>query len=254
MNIPVAAFLLSELQRSTWPRDKVDFENKSKLDAFRDLCKTKMVLYWTDSGSLASKCQLAINGLIRRFRRPGWVSGDQAMDPSVLVELARLSRENAELRSQIESCELEKKTHTEREKLISRLRTPMLDLLVTYRDIVNFELPNKVEAKEILQKIDIFYLLSKNLSDFFDGCPTGVFERNLASAFNQYSKNRQLVSIEWTDYLMQFVTKLLRSWGFLDVIRVTASNGNNFPILKISDFGRSVTDEILDRNALNGGV
>jgi Domain of unknown function (DUF4062) len=99
--VPVAALLLDQAQRSLWPRGKIDFENQGKLEEFRQLCEKRMVSYWSDSGSLTTKCQLALNGLFRRYPRTGWVSADQAVSPHLASELARLSAENAKLRDEL---------------------------------------------------------------------------------------------------------------------------------------------------------
>ncbi len=123
-NVPVAALLLDEARRPHWPSGKIDFENRPKLEAFRSLCKQRMVAYWSDTGSLTTKCQLALNGLFRRHPRAGWVSGDQAVSSQLVSELARLSEENSKLREQLLRFSQETSVNKEIEQAAARLREP----------------------------------------------------------------------------------------------------------------------------------
>jgi vacuolar-type H+-ATPase subunit I/STV1 len=123
--VPVAALLLDHSTRSRWPRGKIDFENEEKLEGFRRLCQQRVVSYWSDIGSLTTKCQLALNGLFRRHRRAGWVSGEQAVSPQLASELARLSEENANLREQLSRYIQEERVSKDTERAAARLREPL---------------------------------------------------------------------------------------------------------------------------------
>jgi hypothetical protein len=73
-----------------------------KLRDFRALVQTRMVRFWSDPRDI----KLAIHETLAEFgRRPelvGWVRGDEAANAAALAdELARLTKENAQLREQL---------------------------------------------------------------------------------------------------------------------------------------------------------
>ena len=124
--VPVAALLLHPARRDTWPAGKIDFANREKLNAFRKLCENRMVAFWSDTGTLTTKCQLALSGLFHRYPRVGWVSSDRAVSPQLASELARLSSENAELRMQVAQLEQQGATNKELDVTVGRLLEPFL--------------------------------------------------------------------------------------------------------------------------------
>lgn len=98
-NVPVAAFLLAEEARTEWRAKKADYiDNPQKLNAFREKCRKLLCKQWKSKDELARLCSNSINTLIRDFPRDGWIPAKQALSPDVANELARLSKENEELR------------------------------------------------------------------------------------------------------------------------------------------------------------
>ncbi|MEJ2229028.1 MAG: DUF4062 domain-containing protein, partial [Alphaproteobacteria bacterium] len=53
LGVPVAAFLLSDKARKTWPACHVEHDQIEKINAFRALCENKLVKYWEDKKGLA---------------------------------------------------------------------------------------------------------------------------------------------------------------------------------------------------------
>lgn len=77
-------------------------ESPEQLDAFRDLVKSKMVESWGDPKDIKLSIYKKLGELARRKDLVGWVRADQEANlPALSDELARLSRENAELRTQL---------------------------------------------------------------------------------------------------------------------------------------------------------
>ena len=89
--IPVAAFLLDDKSRPSWPNIHTEFEKKTQIEEFRKLCSQKIVSYWNDAGELSTKCLLALMELFEAFPRTGWVPSSLAADPIVFAQLATLS-------------------------------------------------------------------------------------------------------------------------------------------------------------------
>jgi len=102
LEIPVAAFLLDDHVRSSWPAGKVEHDKRDKIAAFRALCQKKLVKYWANGDQLGARATTALVEMIRELPRPGWVRGDTAASPVALEEIARLSNEKRELQAEIE--------------------------------------------------------------------------------------------------------------------------------------------------------
>jgi hypothetical protein len=75
-----------------------------ELDMFRELVQTKMVEFWEDPKDIQLAIVRTLNQLARREDLIGWVRPQQEADlPALSNEMARLSKENAELRSQLDT-------------------------------------------------------------------------------------------------------------------------------------------------------
>lgn len=177
--VPVASLLLANESRSSWPRNKVDFENRHKLEAFRKLCQKKLVSYWSDSGSLASKCQLALNGLIRTFPRTGWVSADQVASPQLASELARLSEENARLRAEL-TIRTKAGDANEREYMISRLEASFSSTMMAYSDRFSRDIYKEICKNEAimsrLSSASFYGFIMESGEPLFDGTSDTRFD------------------------------------------------------------------------------
>ncbi len=73
-----------------------------ELDMFRELVQTKMVEFWEDPKDIQLAIVRTLNQLARREDLIGWVRPHmEANLPALSNEIARLSKENAELRGQL---------------------------------------------------------------------------------------------------------------------------------------------------------
>jgi hypothetical protein len=82
--------------------DVIEIENPRKLKEFRTHVLTKMVRFWHDPKDI----KLAIHETMSEFNRredlTGWIPGSEAVNSgAVAEEIARLGKENAELREQL---------------------------------------------------------------------------------------------------------------------------------------------------------
>jgi hypothetical protein len=170
--VPVAALLLDPKARATWPAGLTEFQHRDKVNAFRTLCQQRMIAHWSDAGSLASKCLLALAGLINRHPRTGWVPANFAASPQVLSELARLSQENAELRSELAKLSSVAPVDHALEAALAWLQEPLLAdvgklaaaFSGRYSEILkNTELTSALEARTLFE-----YILSSPW-DLLDG-------------------------------------------------------------------------------------
>lgn len=81
----------------------IETNNPQKLKDFRELVLSKMVRFWEDSKDIKITIGETLAHFSRRDDLNGWVRSQQEADmPALADEIARLSKENARLRSQVE--------------------------------------------------------------------------------------------------------------------------------------------------------
>jgi len=84
---------------------KVDFENKSELDAFRAEVQKTMVKYWNTSGDLSASVVTSLLSMIKTKPRIGWMRANEKSSNEQNKEMLRLIEENDNLRNQIKTIE-----------------------------------------------------------------------------------------------------------------------------------------------------
>jgi len=134
-------------------RSHRETDNPQKLKAFRALVLTKLVKFWDDSKDIKIAIGETLSHLARRQDLTGWIrANEEANTPALADEIARLSKENASLRSQIGTTKAaqnveglsfrEMKIVLESKKLLSLLvknRILFSDGLVTKNMCTNWE-------------------------------------------------------------------------------------------------------------------
>jgi hypothetical protein len=102
--VPVLAFVIDETV--AWPPTKLEKEKKKRdaLERFKDKVRTRYISTWTSTADLYGKVSIALTKQMTALPRPGWVRASEAPGPEVLAELAKLSKENGELRVQLASA------------------------------------------------------------------------------------------------------------------------------------------------------
>jgi len=86
--------------------------NQQKLTDFRALVLTKMVKFWEDSKDIKIAIGETLAHFARRDELTGWIrSNQEANMPALADEMARLSKENALFRSQLERAAAEASMH-----------------------------------------------------------------------------------------------------------------------------------------------
>ncbi|MBY2909243.1 DUF4062 domain-containing protein [Rhizobium leguminosarum] len=101
-SVPVAAFLLDDNARKSWPLDRVDTDRRTEVEGFRNVAQQKLTKYWNNPDDLSGKVALALHELFRDKPRTGWVRADAVPSKSVLDELAKLSDEKRALQATVE--------------------------------------------------------------------------------------------------------------------------------------------------------
>ncbi len=104
---PVFAVVIDEkqLERKVkrYGSSALEKEHPDRLKQFRDLVCSKMVRFWTDPKDIKVSIMETMADFNNRAELIGWIPGDEAVDINIVEQLAKLSKENAELRKQFSS-------------------------------------------------------------------------------------------------------------------------------------------------------
>jgi len=167
-------------------RDAVNLESKSQkeLSSFRQRVTSKMVEFWEDEKDIKLNVFNSLSEIARRKELLGWVRANHAIDlPSLANEVARLSKENADLRA--------KGSHTlycglSFEGLVELLEARNLtSVLLTIRDDlkvsagksprgVAFALTKALGGDNENRRCECYELVTIGLIDFVQDPPSGM--------------------------------------------------------------------------------
>ncbi len=88
----------------------IEKDHSEKLKEFRELVSSKMVKFWKDSKDIKLAVMETMAEFSNRLELIGWITGNQSIDTgAVAEEIARLTKENSELRDHLASLEGTKK-------------------------------------------------------------------------------------------------------------------------------------------------
>jgi hypothetical protein len=259
--------LLDSARRDQWPAGKIDFEHREKLNSFRKLCQDRMVAYWSDAGTLTTRCQLALSGLFRRHPQSGWVSGDQAVSPQLASELARLSSENADLRSQLAKFQQQGAADKELDAAVGRLVEPFRILMQRaanrYPNSDYTEMLQNPAVSQMLSNSSLFDLIMSSPEDFLDGSADAdsnklrdylrmkmrLITTTPPPSSSDTTVHEAIVQGElltkWVRRLLQVVPLMMRSWGLFESFLVDRPQKPPEKWLRLSSLGRRAFDEAL---------
>lgn len=91
------------------PRSKSEIEedNYNKLQSFRSkVSDGRLVRFWDNAAQLPGEVSLSLNKTMRLFPAVGWVRGDSAASPELLIEINNLRKRNDELQLQLQESQL----------------------------------------------------------------------------------------------------------------------------------------------------
>ncbi len=100
--IPVAAFLLADEARRTWPRDRVEEPRQAQIESFRKLAREKLCKFWTSAGDLVPKVGHALSELERSHPQPGWIRADSILFKPLNPDDPESGRASLTLRASVE--------------------------------------------------------------------------------------------------------------------------------------------------------
>jgi hypothetical protein len=159
-NIPIISFIIDEKARWKAAKKEKEADAIEFLENFKKRLKEHSYETWINTADL---CQKATALLVREMNlnpREGWVRANNAADPCVANELARLLRENESLKHQI-GAESRNPTSSLSERIdqdLKVLATNAIDLSFWYTTGENWENTRK------FRYLRLFRLMSPELS------------------------------------------------------------------------------------------
>jgi hypothetical protein len=217
IGIPTAAFLLHSDARRTWPRDRVEFEKRTKVDTFRTICQQKLIKHWSNGDELASQVILALSELTRTNPGVGWVRADRVPSDKVMTELSRLSEEKRRLQEQVEKLSASTNL-TIPQDVLYRINQLQMSFLDTY--VEGFEAEDGLPAL-----FDVFLILHPIFARGAEGWE--IYER-LSSHFYKIIEDQEGIE----NLCAAFSAEKL-----LEVSRVLI-NGRGKKIFTLTNYGK----------------
>ncbi|HEX8187191.1 MAG TPA: DUF4062 domain-containing protein [Pyrinomonadaceae bacterium] len=165
--VPVIGFVIDN--SAPWPSDKIDLEQEKKgaLDRFKEKVRRKPVGFWSIADDLYGKFSIALMKLINTNPRPGWAPANEVVGPEVMMELSRLSSENATLRRQLEEAlnKVEEDRTTKRVKTIQTLLKNKIDLHVWLKGASEWGIPYQKDLYYLFFMLGPELLIEKSTND-----------------------------------------------------------------------------------------
>jgi hypothetical protein len=150
----------------------IEEDNPKELKAFRKLVESKIVKYWSDCKDIKIVVGETMGNFARREDLIGWVRSNQInVNPAIAEELARLSKENEQLRNQLA-------TNEPKEELINGLSFAELKELLKHKGCFNiFEEHSEdfkygidwfslSEYQDKLEYLCQFFLIERNNTEY----------------------------------------------------------------------------------------
>lgn len=167
-SIPALGFVIEKGVH--WLPEHIDTvpEQISSMNNFKDKVQKKHVSYWKNKEDLYGKCSISLMKAFTAYTREGWIRASQYTDKKLTEELARLSAENAKLREQVNSYNLEEKeSHLkEVQKNIKILESNHRKLSVWRENAKGWEeLPERATLLQVFKSIAPEMLVEKSIAD-----------------------------------------------------------------------------------------
>lgn len=100
-DIPFISFLHADISKIEAGKSESVAESIEKLNDFRELVQMKMCRFWSSPAELGSQVSRSLVKLIKSKPQTGWIRADIATSDEANAEIARLRKENDELKAQL---------------------------------------------------------------------------------------------------------------------------------------------------------
>lgn len=165
--VPVLAFVIFD--DAPWPSDLMerDVGPQQALSRFKEKARKRYVTFWSNAQDLYGAVPIALMKQMNTNPRVGWIRANEVAGPEATTELARLSRENAELRAKIAEMltQAADEEETERERRIQALRKNEVQLAFWYEGAEDWSDSKKVTLYEIFRILAPDLMVEKSTVD-----------------------------------------------------------------------------------------
>ncbi|MGG6463216.1 DUF4062 domain-containing protein [Solilutibacter silvestris] len=149
--VPTLGFILDD--GAPWPRERSDTDEAAirRLKSFKDKVKLKPVSFWKNGEDLYGRCSIALMKAFNAYPREGWVRASQVQDTAAAKEIVRLSSENAELRSRLETFEAVEGVAARIADVVATMRTNNVQTSYWKKGGPGWELGKKVTLYQLFE-------------------------------------------------------------------------------------------------------
>lgn len=207
---PIISFLPKNPENIPSGKSEKDGKRRQKLEAFKELAKKKLVKYWESPEQLGSVVSRSMVKLIKDFPAEGWVRAGSVVDEKSVKEIAKLQRENEELKEQLKAIAMQAPIGTE------ALSQGNEQVKVKYSFHANEALDFRTfiyEDEESYSWNDLFACIAPRM---IDGCTDGAFEYGLSRYVEEHSNWMEKEEFSKLENVQNFSIKQ-ESFGIIKV-------------------------------------
>jgi hypothetical protein len=165
--IPVYGFIVDEAVQPLAKHVDSEAKKKTGLAKFRQKVKQRPVSFWKSAEDLHGRVSIALMKAFNTNPQIGWTRGVSAAGPEVSQELSRLSKENSELRQQIQAFANEKASDqlAETELILETLESNKLSLNIRERGKQAWDHKRPTDLLEIFRYVAPELVVERSVED-----------------------------------------------------------------------------------------
>ena len=224
-------------------------EGKMKVEEYKNLVEKKLVKFWETPAELGSVVSRSMVKLMKNFPAEGWVKAGSAVDEKSIKEIARLQKENEELRNKLEKVSTEAPAGTE-------------NLACGYDQInvsITFKAWNKDKGKWTKLKRELPFTWNRIFSLTAPAMLDETSEENLKGLLNNEIRNRSqeyitfydkktyeaFQNIEITDESMGQIQIQLRALGYIMLSEKKHTASDRSTYWTLTPYGNKIINQLL---------
>jgi len=184
LNKPLFSIVISEKALEKKVKEKgisvIEQDNANKLKVFKDYVLQNLVKFYDDKKDIKIAIHETISDFTYRKELVGWIKGNNTVNTAQLAEeIARLTRENSELRSQIlknNNALYANLTYEELKELLEKSKYPkdddnknMFEYLIENGHVFSDKNTFKDDEIEFIRQLHIFKLVNKSVIGIDNG-------------------------------------------------------------------------------------
>lgn len=231
IGVPVLGFVLND--KSRWPKTKMDFDPVivEKLNNFKARISQKIIDHWNSATDLKTKVAIALIKQVTINPREGWVRASTIPESDILNEISRLSKENSQLRSLVDTHQdlVTAKAEENLNRVVKLLNINKITIALFYIDGVSWENEKEVTYARVFSLLSPELYVGKATENICEYLGVMLNSDKKRSVRRPYATPTNTVKIILADFAIMGI--------------VTAINKNkdyNSEIWEITEFGKDV--------------